>query len=139
MVKVTFPGKQRVDAQINGFTVMTDQRQQAGGDGSAPTPFETFLASLATCAGIYVKGFCESRNLPTEGIEIEEKLQYDPIKQKIAKIELDIQVPPTFPEKYHDALVKTANLCAVKKLMEDPPEFDTYTTVKTMSEEPAMA
>lgn len=130
MFKITFPGGRKVDAEFNGFTIHTDQRIADGGDGSAPTPFETFLASIGTCAGIYIKGFCESRNLPTDGIQIEQKLVFDPIKQKIGKIQLEIQVPESFPQQYHSALIKSANLCAVKKMMEEPPEFDTYTVVK---------
>lgn len=130
MFKITFPGGRKVDAEFNGFTVHTDQRVSDGGDGSAPTPFETFLASLGTCAGIYIKGFCESRNLPTDGIQIEQKLVFDPIKQRIGKIQLEIQVPESFPQQYHSALIKSANLCAVKKMMEEPPEFDTYTVIK---------
>lgn len=130
MFKITFPGGRKVDAEFNGFTIHTDQRIADGGDGLAPTPFETFLASIGTCAGIYIKGFCESRNLPTDGIQIEQKLVFDPIKQKIGKIQLEIQVPESFPQQYHSALIKSANLCAVKKMMEEPPEFDTYTVVK---------
>jgi putative redox protein len=130
MFKITFPGNKKVDAEFNGFIVHTDQRVQDGGDGSAPSPFDTFLASLGTCAGIYVIGFCKSRGLDTEGIEIIERPVYDPIKKKISKIQLEIHVPSTFPENYHSALVNSANLCAVKKLIENPPEFETYTVVK---------
>ncbi len=130
MFKITFPGNKKVDAEFNGFTVHTDQGKQSGGDGSAPSPFDTFLASLGTCAGIYVLGFCQSRGLDPEGIEIIERPVYDPIKKKISKIQLEIHVPSTFPENYHSALVNSANLCAVKKLIENPPEFETYTVVK---------
>ena len=56
MFKITFPGNKKVDAEFNGFTIKTDQPVNQGGVGSAPTPFETFLASLGTCAGIYVLG-----------------------------------------------------------------------------------
>jgi ribosomal protein S12 methylthiotransferase accessory factor len=130
MFKITFPGNKKVDASFNGFTVHTDQPIQGGGNGTAPSPFEIFLASIGTCAGIYVKGFCDSRGLDAEGIEIEQKLVFDPISRKIAKIKLEIQVPPTFPNQYHDALVNSANLCAVKKMLEEPPSFDTYTVVR---------
>lgn len=129
-IKVTFPGNKKVNAEINGFVVPTDQSQAAGGDGTAPSPFETFLASIGTCAGIYVLGFCESRGLSAEGIEIEEKLIMNPMTRRIDKIELEIQVPPSFPEKYHAGLINSANLCAVKKYLENPPKFDTYTVVR---------
>ena len=65
-MEITFPGGARVDANFGGMTVKTDQPVQGGGQGSAPTPFATFLASIGTCAGIYVLGFCQQRGIPTE-------------------------------------------------------------------------
>jgi putative redox protein len=120
---IDFPGGARVDAHFGGFTIKTDQPPAS----SSPTPFATFLASLGTCAGIYVLGFCQQRGLPTEGIRIIQRIYSNPQTGGIAKIDLEIQVPPTFPEKYLPALVKSAELCAVKKVMENPPEFDVYT------------
>lgn len=128
-MKITFPGNKKVNAEFNGWVVATDQPVNGGGDGTAPAPFELFLASLGTCAGIYVAGFCQSRGISMEGIEIEQDLKWDPIKQKIGKISLDIKVPKDFPEKYYDALVKSASMCAVKKTMQDPPEFEINTVV----------
>jgi ribosomal protein S12 methylthiotransferase accessory factor len=126
---VNFPGGSRVDAHFDTFTVMTDQPVSQGGDGSAPTPFELFLASLCTCAGIYVLGFCKQRNLPTEGIRIVERTHQDPATKLISNIELEIQVPPAFPEQYYDALIRTAQLCKVKKHLENPPSFQIFTKV----------
>lgn len=117
---IDFPGGARVDAHFGPFTVHTDQPPVA----SAPTPFATFLASLGTCAGIYVLGFCQQRGLPTEGIRIIQRMHHDPLSGMTAKIDLEIQVPPTFPEKYLPSLVRSAELCAVKKHMEHPPVFD---------------
>ncbi len=133
-IKITFPGNKKVDAHVNGYIIHTDQPKEGGGDATAPAPFEHFLASIGTCAGIYIKGFCDSRGLSTDGIEIEEKIEYDPIRQRIGKLMLEIQVPPEFPEKYRDALVHTANLCAVKKYIQDPFEIETYTTERTLEE-----
>lgn len=126
---VTFPGGKRVDAQVNGFTVKTDQPAYGGGDGSAPAPFDLFLASLATCAGIYVLGFCQQRGLPTEDIKIVQKIDYNPSRRMIDTIKIEIQVPETFPEKYHAALVRSAELCAVKRHIQEPPNFEVYTNV----------
>lgn len=120
---IDFPGGARVDAHFGGFTVKTDQPPAA----SAPTPFATFLASLGTCAGIYVLGFCQQRGLSTDGIRIIQRMHSDPFSGMIGKIDLEIQVPPTFPEKYLPSLVRAAELCAVKKHMENPPTFDVYT------------
>jgi putative redox protein len=126
---ITFPGGARVDAQLGSHTIRTDQPPQAGGEGSAPAPFALFLASIGTCAGIYVLGFCRQRGLPIEGIQIRQRMEADPRTGMIATISLDIQVPPEFPEKYYDALVRAASQCAVKKHLETPPTFDVKTVV----------
>jgi putative redox protein len=126
---VDFPGGARVDAHFGPFTVQTDQPINGGGQNSAPTPFALFLASLGTCAGIYVLGFCNQRGLPTEGIRIIERVTSDHATGKTENIELEIQVPPTFPEKYYSALVRSAEQCKVKQLIENPPTFNVFTNV----------
>lgn len=125
-MKITFPGGSKVDAAFKGFTVQTDQPVTAGGEGSAPTPFEYFLASLGTCAGIYVLGFCKQRQIDTEGLELTQRMEFSLVeggRKKLEKVFIDIKLPPGFPEKYHNAIIKTAELCTVKKVIMDPPEF----------------
>jgi len=124
---IDFPGGARVDAHFGEFTVKTDQPPMGGGEGSAPTPFATFLASLGTCAGIYVLGFCRQRGLSSEGIRIVQRMHTDPFTRLVGKIDLEIQIPETFPENYRAALIRSAELCAVKKHFENPPEFEIYT------------
>ena len=126
---IEFPGKSKVDAHFGEFTVKTDQPVMGGGDGSAPSPFEMFLSSIGTCAGIYVVGFCRQRGLSTEGMRIIERIHRDPLTGMIGTVDLEIQVPPSFPEKYYKSLVRSANQCAVKKALEHPPQFNTYTRV----------
>ncbi len=126
---IDFPGGARVDAHFNGMTVMTDQPPYAGGQGSAPAPFSLFLASLGTCAGIYVLGFCRQRGLPTEGIRLIQRMESDPATRMISRIELEIQLPPEFPEKYKDAVIRSAEQCAVKKHIENPPQMVVTTKV----------
>ncbi len=126
---VEFTGGARVDAHFGAFTVMTDQPSSGGGTGSAPAPFELFLASIATCAGIYVLGFCRQRNLPADGIRLIERTYRSQTTGLVEKIDLEIQVPPSFPDKYYEALVHSAELCAVKKHLENPPKFNVYTQV----------
>jgi ribosomal protein S12 methylthiotransferase accessory factor len=121
---IDFPGGARVDAHFGPFTVKTDQAAAGGGGGSAPTPFEMFLSSIGTCAGIYVLGFCQKRSLPVEGIQIIQRIHRDPSTGMVAKIDLEIQAPPTFPEKYLSSLVRSAELCLVKKHLEQPPVFE---------------
>jgi len=124
---IDFPGGARVDAHFNEFTVPTDQPPQGGGDSSAPTPFATFLASIGTCAGIYVLGFCKQRGIPTEGVQIVQRMHSNPVTGMVGKIDLEIQVPDNFPEKYRSSLVRAAELCAVKKHFEQPPSFEVFT------------
>ena len=124
---IDFPGGARVDAHFANFTVKTDQPPMGGGEGSAPTPFAVFLSSLGTCAGIYVLGFCRQRGLSTEGIRIVQRMRSNPMTGLVGKFELEIQVPPSFPEKYRPALIRSADQCAVKKHFEDPPSFEITT------------
>jgi putative redox protein len=124
---IDFPGGSRVDAHFGNFTVKTDQPISGGGENSAPSPFALFLSSLGTCAGIYVLGFCRQRGLPSEGIRIIQRMETDPKTGMTSKVSLEIQVPPTFPEKYRPALINSAELCAVKKHIENPPKFDITT------------
>ena len=124
---IDFPGGARVDAHFGDLTLKTDQPPAGGGEGSAPSPFDTFLASLGTCAGIYVLGFCRQRGIPTEGIRIIQRMHHDPATGMVGKIDLEIQTPAGFPEKYLPALIRAADQCKVKKHLEHPPQFEVYT------------
>lgn len=131
---IDFPGGARVDAHFGSYTIKTDQPPTGGGEGSAPTPFAVFLSSMGACAGIYVLGFCKQRGLPTEGIRIIQKAIPDPFKRgMVGKVQFEIQVPSDFPEKYHRALVRSAEQCAVKKHLEHPPEFEIFTKVMELA------
>jgi len=132
-MEITFPGGARVDAHFGPFTISTDQSLQGGGEGSAPTPFATFLASLGTCAGIYILSFLKQRDLPTEGIRIVQRTHSNPATGMIAQVDLEVQVPDDFPEKYKAALIRAAELCAVKKHFENPPSFNIYTQSVTLA------
>ena len=130
---VTFPGGKRVNASYDGFEIATDQCVESGGEGSAPEPFDYFLASLATCAGIYVLGFCQQRGIPTDGIQIVQRVKSNPFTHMVDQIDLEIQVPNNFPDKYRDSLIRSAELCAVKKHLENPPAFEITTTKVEMA------
>lgn len=122
-MEIVFPGGLEVDAVMGDMVIPTNQ------DGSAPAPFGLFLASIGTCAGIYVLSFCQQRGLPTENIKIVQRMRTHPFTRMVEHIELEIQVPPDFPEKYKDAVIRSAELCAVKKHLENPPQFDVHTAV----------
>jgi putative redox protein len=124
---VLFPGGKRVDAEYNGFTFRTDQSPRSGGEGSAPPPFDLFLASIATCAGIYVKGYCDARGIATDGLGLEMHIERDLERQRIGRLVLEIKLPEGFPEKHREAVIRTADLCAVKKHILEPPAFEVRT------------
>ncbi len=127
-ITVVFSGNKKIDAQVEGFTIQTDQPVAGGGDGSAPSPYQVFLASLAACAGIYVVGFLQNRDLPLEGVRLVQHHFYDPTTRRLTKIEHEIFLPPSFPEKYREALARVVGMCAVKKTIMDPPEIEVKIT-----------
>jgi putative redox protein len=132
-ITVDFPGGSRVDAHFGSFTVQSDQPKAGGGEGIAPTPFELFLASLATCAGYYVLGFCRMRHISLEGIRVVQKVERDIATKMASKVLLEIQLPPDFPEQYTSAVIRAAESCLVKKHLEKPPAFEIRTSVSQAS------
>ena len=125
-IKITFPGGKKVNAEMGGMVIPTDQSIEDGGEGTAPSPLSYFLASLGTCAGIYVLSFCQQREIVTEGLELTHRMEFvtdDAGKKRLSRLTIDILLPHGFPEKYRNAIVKAAELCTVKKVIMDPPEF----------------
>jgi putative redox protein len=125
-MKIDFPGNKRVTSTYKGFSVETDQPASEGGDGSAPEPFDLFIASLGTCAGVYVVYFCESRNIPTDGIRMTMRIAQNEKTHLLESIDLDIHLPPDFPEKYRKAVVRAADMCTVKRTLLNPPEIKVH-------------
>jgi ribosomal protein S12 methylthiotransferase accessory factor len=134
---ISFPGGKRVNASFMGRTIPTDQAREAGGDGSAPEPYTLFLSSIGTCAGIYVLGFCQARGIPTDGIQLTQKMEFDPTTHRLSQVRIEIEVPPSFPEKYLGAVRRAADLCAVKRAILEPPEFVVETKVVADGDRPA--
>lgn len=122
-ITVTFPGGKRVDAQVGNHHISTDQPRVAGGDDSAPAPFSLFLASIGTCAGIYVLGFCQARGLDPTGVTLTQRSETDRETGLLRSVGIDIHVPDGFPSQYRDALARAASSCAVKKAIAAQPEF----------------
>jgi len=127
-IEITIDGGKVVTAHISGKSIKTDQSVRNGGEGSAPEPFELFLASIGTCAGIYVKSFCDQRGIPAEGIKIIQSMDFDPDKRVPSRFRLDIRLPADFPEKYAAAVVNAAELCLVKKTINSVPAFEVIST-----------
>jgi putative redox protein len=132
-ITITFPGGKKVDAHYGDVVIRTDQSVKSGGDGSAPEPYMYFLASIGTCAGIYVLSFCQSHDIPTDGVKIIQHHEFTspaPGKSRLSKISLDLVVPSDFPQHYYDAIIRVSEQCAVKKAIMDPPEFEIKTIVE---------
>lgn len=132
-IRVSFPGGKRVDAQVRQHVIRTDQPPELGGLDAEAAPFELFLASLATCAGIYVLGFCQARKIPTEGIALVQHHEHD-AQGHLARVELELTLPANFPEKYRVAVANAAANCKVKKLLAAPPEIAVKTVVASAPE-----
>lgn len=128
-MEIVFPGGKGVNAIYENFTIMTDQSVREGGDGSAPEPFDLFLASMGTCAGIYVLSFCQHHDLPAEGISLIQTAERNPETRMIDRVNIDIRLPADFPQKYRKALIRSAEQCSVKKhIAAGLPEFNVTST-----------
>jgi putative redox protein len=123
-IRVTFPGGKRVDAHLGDVVIRTDQPAALGGDDSAPAPFDLFLASLATCAGIYALGFCQARKLSTEGLALTQRYELDAETKLPARVQLELTLPGGFPEMYRAAIVRAVEGCKVKKTIAAQPRFE---------------
>lgn len=120
-LEITFPGGKKVNAEFRGRTIPTDQPTDAGGEGSAPEPYALFAASIGTCAGFYALAFCQSRGLSAKGLAIHQHMRFD--GKRLVAVELEIDLPRGFPEKYRDPLIRAAEGCAVKKAIQAQPEI----------------
>ncbi|MGA1976913.1 MAG: OsmC family protein [Bacteroidales bacterium] len=129
-MEITFDGGKVITAHLNGHIIRTDQPLDNGGGNTAPAPFDLFLASIGTCAGIYVKSFCDRRQISADGIKIIQTMEVDKEKGLPSLISLDIQLPADFPEKYSEAVKNAAELCLVKKTIYNQPQFQITTTKK---------
>ena len=129
-IVITLPGGRRVDAQVGTHTIHTDQPRDNGGEDLAPAPYDVFLASIGACAGIFVQGFCAKRDIPTGGIRIVERPSFG-ADGELTEVDLELQLPPSFPEKYRDAVVKVAAQCSVKRAIAAQPKFIVRATTGT--------
>src|SRR5664279_2859054 len=128
MMEITFDGGKVVTAHLNGHIIKTDQSLTSGGQNTAPAPFELFLASIGTCAGIYVKSFGDNRKIPTDNIKIIQTSEFDEKTGLPVNVKLDIKLPADFPEKYREAVISVAELCKVKKAIAAQPVFEVITS-----------
>lgn len=129
-MQIHFPGGKRVTSLYKGFTVETDQPGSEGGNDSAPEPYDLFLSSIGTCAGVYIVYFCESRDISTEGISMTLGFDRNEKTHLMEKIAIQIHLPPEFPDKYRKAVIRAAEMCTVKRNLINPPEIHITATGK---------
>lgn len=122
-MQINFPGGKRVTSTYKGFAVETDQPKSEGGDDSAPEPYDLFLSSIGTCAGVYIVYFCESRDIPTDDISMTLRFERNETSHLMEKIAIAINLPPAFPDKYRKAVIRAAEMCTVKRTLTSPPEI----------------
>ena len=127
MMEITFPGGIQVNAQFNGFEIATDQPEANGGQNSAPSPFDFFLASLGTCAGFFALRFCQQRELSTDGLRLQLTIKRNTETKRLERVEITMHLPKDFPEKYRSAIIRATDQCAVKKALLDTPEIEIIT------------
>ncbi|HDT12820.1 MAG TPA: osmotically inducible protein OsmC [Candidatus Aminicenantes bacterium] len=123
-LKVVFGDKYKIDVDYKGFTIKTDQPVRDGGDGTAPAPFDYFLASLASCAGYYALAFCRERKIPTEGLAMTMTAEKGESSRLMERITIAVALPEGFPDKYRRAVVKAIDHCTVKANILQAPRFE---------------
>jgi ribosomal protein S12 methylthiotransferase accessory factor len=124
-VEIKFNEKRKITAVIEGFEVKTDQPVSDGGDGTAPSPFDLFLAALSACSASYASNFFKSRKLSMEGFKMEMNFEWSDEKHRLESVDFILTLPHDFPDKYIEALKNTIELCTIRKTIADPPEFKT--------------
>jgi ribosomal protein S12 methylthiotransferase accessory factor len=127
-MEITFDGGKVITAHSHGHKIVTDQPLDNGGGNTAPAPYDLFLASIGTCAGIYVKSFCDNRGIPTDCIKIIQSHEWNEETGLPTNIKLDINLPAGFPEKYKASMIHVAELCKVKKSIANPPSIEIVTS-----------
>ncbi len=129
---ISFPGGKKIYADYNGFVVGTDYAKNDGGEESAPTPYSLFIASIGTCAGAYILDFCHERGIDPSGIKLQLQCERNEKTHLAELINLHIDLPLAFPVKYKAAVIKTANLCTVKRNILEPPKFSITAKIREM-------
>jgi putative redox protein len=123
-IKILFGDGLKVNAEYKGFLVHTDQPVHQGGEGTAPSPFDYFLISLATCAGFYALEFCQARKIPTGGLAVSMSTERGAVSKMIEKVTIQVDLPPGFPPKYRETVIKAIDHCTVKAHILRPPRFE---------------
>lgn len=121
-LRMSFPGGRKVQVQLGHHVVLTDQPKEKGGDDEAPSPYSLFIASIGACAGFYALAFCQARQISTEGLEVVAIPRSE--EHVLAAVDIQVTLPPDFPERYRGAILKSIDQCSVKRSIEAQPRLD---------------
>ncbi|MGY4533141.1 ribosomal protein S12 methylthiotransferase accessory factor [Pseudomonas sp. TE3786] len=122
-IKVNFLDNLRLEAKFDDFTVVADQPIRYKGDGSAPGPFDYFLASSALCAAYFVKLYCQTRDIPTENIRLSQNNIVDPENRYQQIFKIQVELPADISAKDRQGILRSIDRCTVKKVVQAGPEF----------------
>ncbi|RZG00144.1 OsmC domain/YcaO domain-containing protein [Pseudoalteromonas sp. CO348] len=122
-IKVNYLDNLRIDAKFDDFSVIADQPIRYKGDGSAPSPFDYFLASSALCAAYFVKVYCNAREIPTDGIRVSQNNIVDPENRYNQIFKIQVELPESISEKDRQGILRSIDRCTVKKVIQTGPEF----------------
>jgi len=126
-IKVNFLDNLRLEAKFDDFTVISDQPIRYKGEGSAPGPFDYFLASSAMCAAYFVKVYCNARNIPTENIRLSQNNIVDPEDRYKQIFKIQVELPEDISDKDRQGILRSIDRCTVKKVVQTGPEFQIET------------
>lgn len=122
-IKVNFLDNLRLEAKFDDFTVVADQPIRYKGDGSAPSPFDYFLASSALCAAYFVKLYCNARDIPTEDIRLSQNNIVDPENRYNQIFQIQVELPESISDKDRQGILRSIDRCTVKKVVQQQPDF----------------
>ena len=126
-LKVTLEGGKKVATKIGNHVITTDQPTKYGGEDSAPAPFDLFVASIGTCAGFFIKSYCDNKGIDATGIEITMRPTLDGKTKQVIGFETKIHIPDSLPQELHAPLRRAAEQCTVKKTIKNQPTFSVET------------
>lgn len=136
-INVRFLDKLRLEAKFDDFTITTDQPIRYKGDGSAPSPFDYFLASSALCAAYFVKVYCNARNIPTENIRLSQNNIVDPENRYNQIFQIQVELPEDLSKRDREGILRSIERCTVKKVIQETPEFK-IETVNTLGQDSSL-
>ena len=133
-IKVNFLENLRLEARFDDFTVIADQPVRYKGDGSAPGPFDYFLASSALCAAYFVRVYCLSRNIPSDDIRLSQNNIVDPENRYNQIFQIKVELPESISDKDRQGILRSIDRCTVKKVVQQGPEF-TIESIENLEED----